>query len=132
MKKRKEKSEGLLVPESVCGEIALTATSGFQFDKSPTRWIKGAHEGDAHTQYYKPVADNDACKEYWIIIHNQTWQTPQSFTCASSPALHILYSTHLKPGFWQWRQSMVGSIGQARQFPRQHTLAQPKGWLGGD
>lgn len=77
MKKRKEKCEGLLVPESVCGEIALTATSGFQFDKSPTRWIKGAHEGDAHTQYYKPVADNDACKEYWIIIPNQTWQTPQ-------------------------------------------------------
>lgn len=44
--------KGLFVPESVCGEVALAPTSGFQFDESPTRWIKGAHEGNAHAQYH--------------------------------------------------------------------------------
>lgn len=43
---------GLFVPESVRGEIALAPTSGLQFDESPTRWIKGAHEGNAHAQYH--------------------------------------------------------------------------------
>lgn len=41
-----------LRPECVCCEIALTSTSGFQFDKCPTRRIKGAHEGNADTEYH--------------------------------------------------------------------------------
>lgn len=49
---KNRESSGLLIPESVCGEISLTPTSGFQFDKSPTRRIKGAHEGNADTEYH--------------------------------------------------------------------------------
>lgn len=44
--------KALLIPECVRSEVALTPTGGFQFDKSPTRRIKGAHEGNADAEYH--------------------------------------------------------------------------------
>lgn len=52
--------KNVLVPKSVRSKVALTPTGCFQFDKSPTRRIKSAHEGDANAQYHKPVACNDS------------------------------------------------------------------------
>lgn len=51
-KKGKNRSKGLLIPECVCSEIALTPTSGFQFDKRPTSRIECAHEGNADAEYH--------------------------------------------------------------------------------
>lgn len=48
----KERKFDFLIPESISCEIALTPTSGLQFDKSPSRGVKGAHEGDAHAEYH--------------------------------------------------------------------------------
>lgn len=70
--KEKQRSKRLLIPECVRGEVALTPTGGFKFDKSPTRGIKGAHEGNADTEYHEPVACNDSCKRTPNIIHIQT------------------------------------------------------------
>lgn len=51
-KDRNREAKCLLIPESVRSEVALTPTGGFQFDKSPTRRIKGAHEGNANAEYH--------------------------------------------------------------------------------
>lgn len=50
------------MPECIGRQIALTPTSGFEFDKRPARRVKGAHEGDANAEYHKPVASNNPCK----------------------------------------------------------------------
>lgn len=49
---RNRESKGLLVPECVGSEVALTPPGRFQFDKSPTRRIKGAHESNADAEYH--------------------------------------------------------------------------------
>lgn len=39
-----------MVPERVCFQVALAAPCGFQFDKGPSRGVKGAHHGETHTE----------------------------------------------------------------------------------
>lgn len=51
----------IYIPECIGCEIALTPTSSFQFDKCAARWVKGAHQGNANTEYHKPVASNNSC-----------------------------------------------------------------------
>ena len=51
------------VPECVCGQVALPAPGGFQFDKRASRGIKGTHEGEAHAEDHQPVAGYDSWGE---------------------------------------------------------------------
>lgn len=60
-----------LIPECVRSEVTLAPACGFQFDKSPTRRIKGAHEGDADAEYHQPVACNNSCREHLNIFQTQ-------------------------------------------------------------
>lgn len=73
-----------LIPECISCEIALTPTSGFQFDKSPARRVKGAHEGNAHAEYHQPVASNDPCKNSEGFCKANQHSSPMKFFFGSS------------------------------------------------